>query len=128
MIVFRVGTRVNILDSRAQWWADKQRERHGDGLKPPSGGGTSGDVTGVEHELRARITRLEGALCAVFVLLAGMVAGLYLYANVKFDTVNERLGAVQVQAAQTSGKIDLLLERTTQAASNAEPVASRRRR
>lgn len=92
-------------------------------LKSGDGDGTSGGVTddwkmSVDRQLgqlhgdvRALLNR--GVMAAV--ALAAMIAGLYLYTNDKFERLNQRLSAVEVQQAKSdaaiNGKLDVLLER-----------------
>lgn len=90
------------------------------GLKGGSDDGTSGGMSDdwkasvdrqlaqLHEDVRALLNR--GVLAAIG--LAGMIAGLYLYTNAKFDAVNKTLTAVEVQQAKADSKLDLLLERT----------------
>jgi hypothetical protein len=98
----------------------RSSESERNALKEGDGDGTSGGVTedwkaDVERRLgqlhddvRALLNR--GVLAVIG--LAGMIGGLYLYTNAKFDTLNARLGGIETQAATLNGKLDLLLERT----------------
>ncbi len=85
-------------------------------LERGGGGGTSGGMTddwktSVDRQLQQLHsdvrTLWKSGLAATFVL-AGMIAGLYLYANAKFDAVQQQLLSVQVNAQRLEGKVDTL--------------------
>ena len=78
---------------------------------PPSATPSSMSPT-PKADWEPRVGRLEMGFCVAFLILSGLIGGLYFYFNGRFDTLNEKITAIQVQSAQTNGKIDLLLERT----------------
>jgi hypothetical protein len=102
-------------------------EREIERLPSGGGGGTSGGMTddwkaSVEQRLGSLHDDLRAMLkvgTAAAVALAGMIAGLYFYTDTKFEVVDakferveERLTALQVQQAKSDAKLDLLVERT----------------
>lgn len=85
-------------------------------LKNGGGNGTSGGVTddwksSVEARLGQLHKDVRGLLyagIAVAIGLAGLVGGLYLHSDGKFDTLNDRITNVQLEQQRSSSKLDAI--------------------
>jgi len=76
-------------------------------------------------DLRSRVTRLEGALVALGLMLLFAVGGLYLYIGSKiegvngrfeavdsrFESINDKIADIRVSQAGTDAKLDAIIER-----------------
>lgn len=70
------------------------------------------------QQLHGDVRNLLFGFAGGFLVLAGMIGGLYVHVDAKFDRanervdrVNERAAATQVQVERINAKLDLLLER-----------------
>jgi len=59
-------------------------------------------------DLLGRVTRLEYGLIASFLILAGMIGGLYLHVGNQDSAVRDRLAAVESTTAEIRGDIKVL--------------------
>lgn len=97
----------------------RQRQEQRDHLPPPGGGGTSGGVTDdwkasvderLKH-LREDVQQVRNWIVTGIAIPLLAIVGLYVYNGSKFDALDKRLAAVEVQQAQLDGKLDRILER-----------------
>lgn len=102
-------------DDAEEMRANLLRLGNGDG----TGGGMSEDwKKNVEDrlvELRTDVRELFNRGLVAVVGLAGLIGGLYVYFNEKFEKVSDRLTAVERKVDTIDGKIDRLLERKDRA-------------
>lgn len=102
-------------------------------LNSRDGGGTSGGMSddwkaSVDRQLSQLhddFRRIIGWLIAAIAAPLLAVVGLYVYTGTKFDALDARLRSIEIKAAQTDGKIDLLLQRTSSSDAGTEGVSPR---
>lgn len=81
----------------------------GGNLPPPADSGRDwGDGDRGMSDLLGRVTRLEYGLIASFLILAGMIGGLYLHVGNQDSAVRDRLAAVESTTAEIRGDIKVL--------------------
>lgn len=93
-----------------------ERERRQRPLKPSGGGGTSDGMTGQGTTIEGRLTRLEGAAVAAFVLLMATFGGGYVLLSNQMGANTERLSAkldaIAGSASELKADVAVLDERS----------------